>query len=318
MKPKTSEGVSVQRERMIWVFSESKEGIRTASIYLYSLNDNLFVSESSPELIQYLVIDKNRTIKTVLQDPDLLPSLTCICGLTTQSEQFQFELKLKKSFERLKSFELISGKAVRLDFDLSSSQFKSRYEINVENDDICENYIISKFIRYKTVCCKECSQIITRLDTSNPPFQIQKMPKEDWKELLDCWSCHNDEFGYYAGLEQNFKRNVIYIGMDYVIFGDGILNEPCSHIPPIGSSVPITTLQFENAAEKFIFNPIQLMILRLVYWTNSTSTFHFYLSTKEFNVLVRFNLFLYLFVRFGFFPLCLMLHMIQTCYLARV
>ena len=269
------------------VFAEANEGINLISVYLVASpsanvggGGGCFVSESSKEAQYFLAISRGGKISVCQEDPDLSDSLQCLTGLVS-GDAFELETK---SLGMYKSCELISSMEVKINFvpRRQTHQHKS-YQSNMQNEDVCEDFIISKFKQSLEIGCKDCSKVVVDSSRKKQISSYEKMPKEDWKELIDCWSCHNDEFGYYSSIAQKFRDTAVYVGIDYVIFGKSV--NSCQHIQA-ESAIPVTQLEFLSNSSSCSVDPVQMMILRLIYWCRSNSTFHFSLRLEDCNILV--------------------------------
>lgn len=62
-------------------------------------------------------------------------------------------------------------------------------DISVE-EDVCS----SKASSVQEIRCKHCFNTLLTLMNTNTPLKIKYMPSEHWLEMVECWSCHRDEF----------------------------------------------------------------------------------------------------------------------------
>lgn len=62
------------------------------------------------------------------------------------------------------------------------------------------------------ITCKRCSNTIS----AEQQFAVKQLPSEHWTELVECWSCHRDEF---AGVGQQIEArpSCILEGVDHVL-----------------------------------------------------------------------------------------------------
>lgn len=56
---------------------------------------------------------------------------------------------------------------------------------------------------------------------------INRLPSEGWEELLDCWSCHNNEFKTMLDLKIKPRINGILISNFYLIAHPGLFSDCC-------------------------------------------------------------------------------------------
>lgn len=54
-----------------------------------------------------------------------------------------------------------------------------------------------------------------------------RLPSEGWEELIDCWSCHSNEFKEVLKLKKKVRKGGILVGSFYCIPDSGIMPECC-------------------------------------------------------------------------------------------
>lgn len=78
------------------------------------------------------------------------------------------------------------------------------------------------------VRCKSCKTIL--IGGEKPCFEaVKSLPNQFWEELVDCWSCHKNEFDHVARVKLTpSKKEEALVGNDYfLVHSDCLLN---SHI----------------------------------------------------------------------------------------
>lgn len=73
------------------------------------------------------------------------------------------------------------------------------------------------------IACRHCSSAIC----ADRQFTVKQLPSEHWTELVECWSCHRDEF---AGVSQQIeaRASCILEGVDHVLLhADDVKDRQC-------------------------------------------------------------------------------------------
>jgi hypothetical protein len=266
-------------------FAERNSALGNAFLYLYSYQDtgkekgkDLFVSDSSNECKYYLCLCRRRQMLHISEeDPDLCEGEDLIIGLSSSCVNEKDWCISVKDFGPFLKVDLISGSEIKLHFDCGFGTFSKGYSKTVKNEDLCEDYILDIFKCCKRVKCNKCREVLFEAGKIR---EHQKLPKEGWKDLIECWSCHANEFGGYSTKEPVYHRQCLYIGVDSVIFGNGLMEEAKCSCFSAGIPIPICDLAFELAKNEddFVVNPLKFLILRIISisWTNSTFKFIIY------------------------------------------
>lgn len=82
-----------------------------------------------------------------------------------------------------------------------------------------ESVCSSRTSSVKEIRCRHChSALLTTMDTDSM-LKIKYMPSEHWLELVECWSCHRDEF---ANIVKNTAEisavpGCLLVGTDYYL-----------------------------------------------------------------------------------------------------
>lgn len=277
----------------IQCFAERNSALGNAFIYLFAGTavgedkdlkvKQVFVSDSSSECKYFLCLCRRRQLLHISQqDPDLSEGEDLIVGLSGSSIDpalfTDWSLSLK-DFGAFLKVEMVSGWEIKLHFDCGFGSFSKGYSKTVKNEDLCEDYILDKFQRSQRVKCGNCLAVLFE---SKHIKEEQKLPKEGWKELIECWSCHANEFGGYSTKEPIYHSQCLYIGVDSVIFGKGLVQEGkcccADRNYAVGNPIPICDLAFDFGAagrEDFVVDSMNFLILRIISisWTHSTFKF---------------------------------------------
>lgn len=56
---------------------------------------------------------------------------------------------------------------------------------------------------------------------------VNRLPQEGWQELIDCWSCHDNEFKSMLELDMKPRKNGILASNFYIIASDNVLPNCC-------------------------------------------------------------------------------------------
>jgi hypothetical protein len=84
-------------------------------------------------------------------------------------------------------------------------------------DDAADS--LARFCRPTELRCRRCSGLLASSSSSSSlssssssgKFKFQELPSEYWAELVDCWSCHRQEF---AGIAQNLPDGLQLLPKD--------------------------------------------------------------------------------------------------------
>ena len=74
----------------------------------------------------------------------------------------------------------------------------------------------------KEIRCKCCFDILLSSDADISPLRVKYMPSEHWLELVECWSCHRDEFANVVGntAEICAVPGCLLVGTDYYLLSE--------------------------------------------------------------------------------------------------
>lgn len=78
---------------------------------------------------------------------------------------------------------------------------------------------------------------------------IHRLPQEGWEELIDCWSCHDNEFKGLLDLKVKPRSSGILVSNFYLMAGEKVLPECCK----LRDKIFYNELICEFTAEQFIF-----------------------------------------------------------------
>lgn len=267
------------------IFAEVSVSLARKFVYLTITSDSAvnFISSDGSENSLYVCIRRG-TLYLSATDADLVEHAETICAVSGGDRLDKDLLILCDQFlvSRLKRFQIISKKELLLEFDLDASYFRAaitalRYEVKNQVEDACENFLIEKIRATSEIRCSRCN---TTMLKQTSPVLYNKLPKEDWKELLDCWSCHNNEFGGYGQREILYRDNEVYVGTSYVVFGSGLLSrESCACTDAGWVKVPIAPgrLLLDNNQA---IDPLYLFVCSMFSSAKRDSSFKFTISSN--------------------------------------
>lgn len=78
-------------------------------------------------------------------------------------------------------------------------QFRNFYCSNVDTVELMQPLTSKDLaVGINSIVCKSCSHVLKAFGNDSRPVSFHDLPNEHWLELLDCWSCHDNEFAPIA------------------------------------------------------------------------------------------------------------------------
>lgn len=327
------------QSRRLRVFAESTAGGQKATVCCWTADDAAnetarFGGDACEDASCLFLGYREGEIMLSVHDFDLLATknksyyadASTLCKLTgIVCDEEQSFAKLHRSvfmcahLEKLIKCQLVSPHEVRFDvtFNFPYGALRGKLQKYFSSEDKGHFLLKEKFRNSAAVVCRACGDRVLELRGNDGPARFTGfllMPHDDWRELVDCWSCHKDEFGHLAFKPYVYQPRKVYVGLDYFVFGADLLVSTASaafgrcKCGKVAENVPINALNLlwvcadagSCADEPVVYSHLSgslLLMLKIVAMSRDNSSFRFVLINGD---RTKFLLVNFLFLLFNF------------------